>query len=63
MGSAMKTALVGVSTAALLIISVHAQTPARLPWGDPDLEGIWTNATFDDAAACAGARDESVLHG
>ena len=46
MGSAMKTALVGVSTAALLIISVHAQTPARLSWGDPDLEGIWTNATL-----------------
>jgi hypothetical protein len=46
MGSAMKTALVGASTAALLIISVHAQTTARLPWGDPDLEGIWTNATL-----------------
>ena len=45
-GSAMKTALVGASTAALLIISVHAQTTARLPWGDPDLEGIWTNATL-----------------
>jgi len=42
----MKTALAGASTAALLIISVHAQTTARLPWGDPDLEGIWTNATL-----------------
>jgi hypothetical protein len=44
--AAMNTALVGASTAALLIISVHAQTTARLPWGDPDLEGIWTNATL-----------------
>jgi hypothetical protein len=42
----MKTALVSASTVALLIISVHAQTTARLPWGDPDLEGIWTNATL-----------------
>jgi hypothetical protein len=42
----MKHALVGASTAALLVISVHAQTTARLPWGDPDLEGIWTNATL-----------------
>jgi hypothetical protein len=32
--------------AALLIGAVHAQTTARLPWGDPDLEGIWTNATL-----------------
>jgi hypothetical protein len=46
MGAAMKTALVGASTAVLLIIAAHAQTPARLPWGDPDLEGIWTNATL-----------------
>jgi len=45
MGSAMKTALIG-ACAALLMISVHAQTTARLPWGDPDLEGIWTNATL-----------------
>jgi hypothetical protein len=35
-------------TAALLIAQGHAQTssPARLPWGDPDLEGSWTNATL-----------------
>ena len=46
MGSAMKTALIGASTAALLIVSVNAQTTASLPWGDPDLEGIWTNATL-----------------
>jgi hypothetical protein len=46
MGSTMKAALVGVCSATLLFISVHAQTTARLPWGDPDLEGIWTNATL-----------------
>jgi hypothetical protein len=35
-------------TAALLIAQGHAQTssPARLAWGDPDLEGSWTNATL-----------------
>lgn len=46
MGSAMKSALVGICSAAFLLTSVHAQTTARLPWGDPDLEGIWTNATL-----------------
>jgi len=24
----------------------HAQNAPRLPWGDPDLEGTWTNATL-----------------
>ncbi len=23
-----------------------AQSPARTPWGDPDLQGLWTNATL-----------------
>jgi hypothetical protein len=34
--------------AALLIAHGHAQTwtPTRLAWGDPDLEGSWTNATL-----------------
>ena len=41
----MRTVVFAFLTA-LLICSVHAQTPARLPWGDPDLEGIWTNATL-----------------
>jgi hypothetical protein len=33
---------------ALVIAAGHAQTwtPPRLPWGDPDLEGTWTNATL-----------------
>jgi hypothetical protein len=33
---------------AVLITIGHAQAPAssRTPWGDPDLEGIWTNATL-----------------
>jgi hypothetical protein len=42
----MKTTLLAASTVVLLIGSMHAQSPARLPWGDPDLEGIWTNATL-----------------
>src|SRR5262245_7656584 len=46
MGSAMKTAIVAAGLAALFMSSVHSQGQARLPWGDPDLEGIWTNATL-----------------
>ncbi|HKE87945.1 MAG TPA: hypothetical protein VKB50_29520, partial [Vicinamibacterales bacterium] len=42
---ALGSAVCGV---ALLITFVDAQTIAsgRLPWGDPDLEGNWTNATL-----------------
>jgi hypothetical protein len=42
----MKRALLSPSLAILLVSSMSAQSPARLPWGDPDLEGIWTNATL-----------------
>jgi hypothetical protein len=42
----MKTPLLSACVAAFLISALSAQTPARLPWGDPDLEGIWTNATL-----------------
>jgi len=42
----MKTTLVSACLTALLSTSTSAQSPARLSWGDPDLEGIWTNATL-----------------
>ena len=42
----MKITLLSASLAAIVLVSAHAQTTARLPWGDPDLEGIWTNATL-----------------
>ena len=42
----MKRTLRSASLAILLVSSISAQSPARLPWGDPDLEGIWTNATL-----------------
>jgi hypothetical protein len=36
-----------VSLAILASVSaLQAQNTSRLPWGDPDLEGIWTNATL-----------------
>ena len=28
-----------------LAASARAQTPSRTPWGDPDLQGLWNNAT------------------
>jgi hypothetical protein len=42
----MKATIVSACLVAVLLTSAHAQTTARLPWGDPDLEGIWTNATL-----------------
>jgi hypothetical protein len=38
--------LTAFAVAALISIQVNAQNAPRLPWGDPDLEGIWTNATL-----------------
>jgi hypothetical protein len=38
--------LTAFAVAALVSIQVSAQNAPRLPWGDPDLEGIWTNATL-----------------
>ncbi len=38
--------LTAFAVASLVSIQVSAQTAPRLPWGDPDLEGIWTNATL-----------------
>ena len=40
------TVLLACTAAALVVSPVFTQTQARLPWGDPDLEGIWTNATL-----------------
>jgi hypothetical protein len=40
----MRTTIVAL--AVLFVASVQAQNAPRLPWGDPDLEGIWTNATL-----------------
>jgi hypothetical protein len=42
----MKSTLLSAFLAVLFVSAVLAQAPARLPWGDPDLEGIWTNATL-----------------
>jgi hypothetical protein len=42
----MKTTLVSACLAVIVLTSARAQTTTRLPWGDPDLEGIWTNATL-----------------
>ena len=39
-----------VTCAAVLLVPAvvlaQKQAGARTPWGDPDLEGIWTNATI-----------------
>jgi hypothetical protein len=40
----MRTIIVSIAVL-LAVAAVRAQN-TRLPWGDPDLEGIWTNATL-----------------
>jgi hypothetical protein len=41
----MRTTIVSLAVL-LAVVAVRAQNAPRLPWGDPDLEGIWTNATL-----------------
>jgi len=46
----MQTRIIALAVGILFLVatgSVHAQdVTRRTPWGDPDLEGIWTNATL-----------------
>src|SRR5688572_9967390 len=45
------------SLVALATIPAAGQAPARTPWGDPDLQGLWTNSTitsFERPAELAG---------
>jgi hypothetical protein len=37
------------------------QTPRRTPWGDPDLQGLWTNATITPLERPADLAGKSVL--
>ena len=41
-------ALIALTTSSLLpcIAMAQGRTAARTPWGDPDLSGLWTNATL-----------------
>ena len=38
-----------------------AWTAPRTPWGDPDLQGVWTNATLTPIERPAGLADKAVL--
>ena len=40
-GLVLVSALVAVITVSL--VSVSSQAPLRTPWGEPDLQGIWTD--------------------
>ena len=39
-----------------------AQTPPRTPDGQPDLQGVWTNATITPLERPRGTGREAVLH-
>ena len=49
--------LLAIAILAVTTLPVAGQAPARTPWGDPDLQGLWTNATitpFERPADLAG---------
>ena len=41
----MRHAIAILAAIVLLPVPAVAQTPERTPWGDPDLQGVWTNRT------------------
>ena len=47
--TSLRVAAIGAAVALLVPIAVAGQTPSepspRTPWGDPDLQGAWNNAT------------------
>ncbi len=41
----MRHVIAILAAIALLPLVANAQSPERTPWGDPDLQGVWTNRT------------------
>ena len=41
----MRHVIVILAGVVLLPALAVAQAPERTPWGDPDLQGVWTNTT------------------
>src|SRR6185503_10509758 len=55
-----------VAGVSLAVVSAIAQSPAprsvpRTPWGDPDLQGLWTNATVTPFERPANLSGKAVL--
>src|SRR5262245_61245317 len=44
-GRNVRTVVAVVAMVVALAGAAQAQTVARTPWGDPDLQGLWNNAT------------------
>jgi hypothetical protein len=43
----VRTAVVGAAIVILALSTLHGQTAfKKTPWGDPDLQGTWTNQTL-----------------
>src|SRR5437764_735314 len=58
---AVATAFIGVSGAALSKETASRWTPPRTPDGQPNLQGVWTNATITPFERPAGLRDKAFL--
>jgi hypothetical protein len=54
----MMRMLMIVATATALAGTGHAQSASRTPWGDPDLQGLWSNASVTPFERPAGFADK-----
>jgi hypothetical protein len=45
MAAAVLPVVVGIAWVAPVSLEAQSSTVARTPWGDPDLQGLWTNTT------------------
>ncbi len=57
----MRHVIAILSAVVLLPVLAAAQAPGRTPWGDPDLQGVWTNRTTTPLERPSELGEQSVL--
>ena len=57
----MRYVIAILSAVVLLPVLAAAQAPGRTPWGDPDLQGVWTNRTTTPLERPSELGEQSVL--
>jgi len=57
----MRAATIATSFVVLALVVVHGQGQSKTPWGDPDLQGTWSNQTLTPLERPAQFKDKPVL--
>ena len=52
----------GIISVSVMRTSAQAPVPMKTPWGEPDLQGIWTDETDTPLQRSAQVREPGILH-